>query len=108
MRRVELAERAIDIAERFIVLGDLPAPGRLIELPELPTGARQVARHYRFTSGPAVLLTPGHVRRYYKWLADGQESPLPTTPRVDLGRLKLLEATLIHYARQLDLADLPS
>ncbi|MFF3355290.1 hypothetical protein ACFYWN_22210 [Streptomyces sp. NPDC002917] len=55
-----------------------------------------------------MLLTPEHVRRYYKWPTDGQESPLPTTPRVDLARLKLLEVTLIHYARRLDLADLRS
>jgi hypothetical protein len=108
VRRVELAELAIDITERFIAFGDLPAPGRSAELPELPAGACQAGRHYRFTSGPAVLPTPEHVRHYYKWLTDGQRCPLPTTPHVDPAKLRLLEVTVIHSARRLDLADLPS
>jgi len=53
-----------------------------------------------------VLRTPDDVRRYCGWLADAQISPLPTSPRVDLDSLKLLEVT--RYARPTELDNLPS
>ncbi|MEV3999165.1 hypothetical protein ACFYPK_32695 [Streptomyces halstedii] len=108
VRRVELTEHVTDITERFVCLGDLPVDGRPAVLPELPDGAHQVNRHYRFTGGPAVLPTPDHVRSYYQWLTAAQEGAVPAVPRADLDKLKLLEVTLIHYARLVQLADLPS
>ncbi|GGT54566.1 hypothetical protein GCM10010271_68050 [Streptomyces kurssanovii] len=107
VQRVELAELTIEITERVIAIDDLPAPGQPADLPELPDGSHKASRHYRFTSGPMVLPTPDHVR-YCNWLTGVQKSPLPSTPRVDLDALKLLEVTLIHYARPIELADLPS
>ncbi len=108
VRYVELTEYATDITERLICLEDLPAPGRPAELPELPDGAHQANRHYRFTSGPAVLPTPDHVRSYYRWVTAAQEGAAPTAPRADLHKLKLLEVTVIRCARPVELADLPS
>ncbi|MER7108857.1 hypothetical protein [Streptomyces sp. NPDC000229] len=108
VQRVDIAELATDIAERLITLDDLPAAGQPAELPELPASAHQARRHYRFTRGPMVLPTPDHVRRYYAWLTNVQTNPLPNYPRVDLDKLKLLEVTLIHYARPILLGDLPS
>lgn len=108
VQRVELAELTTDITERFITFDDLPAPGQPADIPELPDGAHQTGRHYRFTWGVKVLRTPDDVRRYYKWLADAQVSPLPTSPRIDLASLRLLEVTLIRYARPIELPDLPA
>ncbi|NUK53375.1 hypothetical protein HRW14_24495 [Streptomyces lunaelactis] len=108
VQRVELAELTTDITERFIAFDDLPAAGQSTQTPELPDGAHHAGRHYRFTWGVKVLRTPDDVRRYYKWLADAQISPLPTSPRVDLDSLKLLEVTVIRYARPVELTDLPS
>lgn len=108
VQRVELAELTTDITERFITFDDLPAPGQPADIPELPDSAHQAGRHYRFTWGVKVLRTPDDVRRYYKWLADMQISPLPTSPRIDLDSLRLLEVTLFRYARPIELPDLPA
>ncbi|MEV0495880.1 hypothetical protein [Streptomyces atratus] len=56
----------------------------------------------------ALVNDPRKRQESHKWLTDAQESPLPTTPHVDLAKLRLLEVTVIHSARRLDLADLPS
>lgn len=108
VQRVDLAELTTDITERFINLDDLPAPGRPAALPDLPDGAHHVGRHYHFTWGVKVLRTPDDVRRYYKWLADAQVDPLPTSPRIDLDSLRLLEVTLIRRVRPVERNELPA
>lgn len=99
-KRVEITEFVIDVTERFISFGDLPAPGQPAERPELPDGASHAVRAFRLTSGPRILPTGDAVRRYCAWLTDQNRAPS--------GERELLEVTLIHHVRRAELADLPA
>ncbi|MFI7405976.1 hypothetical protein ACIBW9_36850 [Streptomyces sp. NPDC049541] len=113
--RMELAEHTLVTASTLIGFADLPGKGQPTLLPELPAGAHEVKRFFRFARalengsltgfGPTVLRTGDDVRYFYEWTVKNQERAQAV--RVDVSTLRVLDITLTHYTRELQLADLP-
>jgi hypothetical protein len=113
--RMELTEHTLVQARTITTFEDLPGEGEATPLPDLPAGAHEVKRFFRFTRaledgsltgfGPTVLPTGDDVRRFYNWTVTTQDRAQAV--RVDVSTLRILDITLIHYTREIQLADLP-
>ncbi|MGW2291224.1 hypothetical protein [Streptomyces phaeochromogenes] len=108
--RTELTEHTLVVANTLIGVEDLPGEGEPTLPPDLPAGAHEVKRFFKFTSaledgsltghGPAVLRTGDAVRRFYDWT-------VAHAVHVDVSTLRILDCTLTHYTREIRLDDLP-
>lgn len=113
--RMELTEHALVPSRKLIGFEDLPGEGEPTLLPELPAGAHEVKRFFRFARvledgsltgfGPTVLRTGDDVRHFFEWTVNNQERAQAV--RVDVSTLRILDITLPHYIRELQVADLP-
>lgn len=113
--RMELTEHTLIQARTITTFEDLPGPGEATPLPDLPAGAHEVKRFFKFTSaledgsltgfGPAVLRTGDDVRHFYNWTVTTQDRAQAV--HVDVSTLRILDITLTHYTREIQLADLP-
>ncbi|MFC9916688.1 hypothetical protein [Streptomyces sp. NPDC127197] len=113
--RMNLAEHHLVVASTLTSIEDLPGQGTPTLLPELPDGAHEVKRFFRFARvledgsltgfGPTVLPTGDDVRHFYDWTVKNQEQAQAV--RVDVSTLRILDITLTHSIRELQLADLP-
>jgi hypothetical protein len=112
---MELTEHTLLQARTITAFEDLPGAGEPTPLPDLPAGAQEVKRFFKFARvlddgsltgfGPAVLPTGDDVRYFYEWTVKNQERAQAV--RVDVSTLRILDITLTHYTRELQLADLP-
>ncbi|MGW2104184.1 hypothetical protein ACWCPX_42310 [Streptomyces olivaceoviridis] len=112
--RMELTEHTLNQARTITTFENLPGEGAATPLPDLPDGAHDVKRFFTFARtledgsltgfGPAVLPTGDDVRRFYSWTVNNQERAQAV--RVDISALRILDITLTHYTRELQLADL--
>ncbi|MGY9066908.1 hypothetical protein [Streptomyces sp. CAS3] len=110
--RIGLTEHTLIQARTVIAFEDLPVTGDATALPELPDGAYEVKRFFRFARtleagsltgfGPSVLRTGDEVRSFYEWTAKHDQAV-----HVDISTLRVLDTTLTHYTRELQLTDLP-
>ncbi|MEU0036477.1 hypothetical protein [Streptomyces sp. NPDC006333] len=83
-------------------------------MPELPAGAHEVKRFFRFARtladgsltgfGPTVLPAGDRVRCLYEWTVKNQERAQAV--HVDVSTLRIRDITLTHYTREPQLADL--
>ncbi|WP_326809622.1 hypothetical protein OG533_39425 (plasmid) [Streptomyces sp. NBC_01186] len=97
---VRITEQVIRETRRLICLSELPGPGQPTPVPQLPDGAHEVKRHYRFArNGPAVLPTGDDVRNHHEWLTNHRD--------VDPAELRAVEVTLTRYRREVALDELP-
>ncbi|MEU0413850.1 hypothetical protein ABZ307_39515 [Streptomyces griseorubiginosus] len=113
--RIELTEHTLVQARTITAFEDLPGEGEATPLPDLPAGAHEVKRFFRFTRaredgsltgfGPAVLRTGDDVRQFYNWTVSTQDHAQAV--RVDASALRVLDITLTHLTRDVQLADLP-
>ncbi|MER7568887.1 hypothetical protein ABTZ93_39055 [Streptomyces sp. NPDC097941] len=113
--RVELTEHTLVQARTITPFEDLPGEGEAAPLPDLPAGAHEVKRFFKFTLaredgsltgfGPAVLRTGDDVRRFYNWTVSTQDHAQAV--HVDLSALRVLDITLTHLTREIQLDDLP-
>ncbi|MDH6502438.1 hypothetical protein [Streptomyces sp. SAI-149] len=113
--RVELTEHTLVQARTITTFEDLPGEGEAAPLPDLPAGAHEVKRFFRFALaredgsltgfGPAVLRTGDDVRRFYNWTVSTQDHAQAV--HVDLSALRVLDITLTHLTREIQLDDLP-
>ncbi|WP_327749964.1 hypothetical protein [Streptomyces europaeiscabiei] len=113
--RMELTEHTLVQARTITTLEDLPGEGEATPLPGLPADAHEVKRFFRFTRaredgsltgfGPAVLRTGDDVRRFYNWTVSTQDRAQAV--HVDVSTLRVLDITLTHLTREIQLADLP-
>ncbi|MBC2868690.1 hypothetical protein [Streptomyces mexicanus] len=113
--RIELTEHTLLQVRTVTAFEGLPGAGEPTPLPDLPAGAQEVKRFFKFARaledgsltgfGPAVLSTGDEVRYFYEWTAKNQERAQAV--RVDVSTLRILDITLTHYTRELQLADLP-
>jgi hypothetical protein len=113
--RLELTEHTLIRARTVTTFEDLPSAGEPTPLPDLPAGAHEVKRFFSFARaledgsltdfGPTVLPTGDDVRHFYEWTVKNQERAQAV--RVDVSTLRILDITLTHYTRELQLADLP-
>jgi hypothetical protein len=113
--RTELTEHTLVVANTPIGFQDLPGEGEPTLPPDLPAGAHEVKRFFKFTSaledgsltgyGPAVLRTGDAVRRFYDWTVATQGHTHAV--HVDVSTLRILDCTLTHYTREIQLDDLP-
>ncbi|MGK3943331.1 hypothetical protein ABK046_33440 [Streptomyces caeruleatus] len=114
--RIELTEHTLVQARTITTLQDLPGEGEATPLPDLPVGAHEVKRFFKFTLaredgaltgfGPAVLRTGDDVRRFYDWTVSTQDHAQAV--HVDLSSLRVLDIALTHLTREIQLADLPN
>jgi hypothetical protein len=113
--RIEITEHTLLQARTITTFDNLPGAGEPTPLPGLPAGAQEVKRFFTFARtledgsltrfGPAVLPTGDNVRYFYEWTVNNQEHAQAV--RVDVSTLRILDITLTHYTRELQLADLP-
>ncbi|MFD4604359.1 hypothetical protein ACFWPQ_40880 [Streptomyces sp. NPDC058464] len=113
--RVGFTEHTLVQARAITTFADLPGSGERTPLPNLPAGAYEVKRFFRFTRalsdgsltgfGPAVLCTGDDVRYFYEWTVQTQGHAHAV--HVDVSTLRILDITLTHYTRDVRLADLP-
>ncbi|MGI5380690.1 hypothetical protein ACQEV2_42190 [Streptomyces sp. CA-251387] len=98
--RMELTEHSLVVAHTLIGFEDLPGKGEPTLLPELPAGAHEVKRFFRFSRaledgsltgfGPTVLRTGDDVRHFYEWTvknsatSTGTPGCMATSPRTRL------------------------
>jgi hypothetical protein len=95
--------------EEYIPLSALPDHGEPTPTPELPEGADEVERHYRLTHDDARLPLPtGDAvrRRHRRLLSEGRR---PTANSWNpAARDGLLQVTLTHRVRTVNVSELPS
>ncbi|MGW0825251.1 hypothetical protein [Streptomyces sp. NPDC002845] len=113
--RMEITEHTLIQARTITTFEDLPGKGEATPLPDLPAGAHEVKRFFKFTRaledgsltgfGPTVLPTGDDVRRFYNWTVTTQDRAQAV--HVDVTTLRILDITLTHYTREIQLADLP-
>ncbi|MGW3984762.1 hypothetical protein [Streptomyces mirabilis] len=113
--RMELTEHTLIQARTITTFEDLPGEGEATPLPDLPAGAYEVKRFFKFTSaledgsltgfGPTALRTGDDVRRFYNWTVSTQDRAQAV--HVDVSTLRILDITLTHLTREIQLADLP-
>lgn len=113
--RMELTQHTLIQARTITSFEDLPGEGEATPLPDLPVGAHEVKRFFKFTNalkdgsltgfGPTVLRTGDDVRRFYNWTVTTQDRAQAV--HVDVSNLRILDITLTHYTREIQLADLP-
>jgi hypothetical protein len=113
--RIELTEHTLIQTGSVTSFEDLPGEGEATPLPDLPVGAHEVKRFFKFTRahedgsltgfGPAVLPTGDDVRYFYNWTISTQDTAL--AERVEVSTLRILDITLTHYTREISRALLP-
>ncbi|MDN3263972.1 hypothetical protein QWJ26_30010 [Streptomyces sp. CSDS2] len=113
--RTELTEHTLVQTRTVTAFEALPGLDEPTPLPDLPAGAQEVKRFFTFARaledgsltgfGPAVLPAGDDVRHFYEWTVKNQERAQAV--RVDVSTLRILDITLTHYTRELQLADLP-
>ncbi|WP_331765355.1 hypothetical protein OG747_52875 (plasmid) [Streptomyces sp. NBC_01384] len=113
--RMELTEHTLIQARTITTFENLPGEREATPLPDLPAGAHEVKRFFKFTSaladgsltrfGPTVLPTGDDVRRFYNWTVTTQDRAQAVY--VDVSTLRILDITLTRYTREIQLADLP-
>ncbi|MEU9412253.1 hypothetical protein AB0E08_42075 [Streptomyces sp. NPDC048281] len=113
--RVGFTEHTLVQASALATFADLPGSGERTPLPGLPAGAFEVKRFFRFARvledgsltghGPAVLCTGDDVRYFYEWTVQTQGHAHAV--HVDVSTLRILDITLTHYTRDVQLHDLP-
>ncbi|MFD7163571.1 hypothetical protein [Streptomyces violascens] len=112
---IELTEHTLVQARTITTFEDLPGEDQATPLPDLPAGAHEVKRFFKFTRtleacslvgfGPTVLRTGDDVRHFYNWTVANQDRAQAV--HVDVSPLRILDITLTHYTREIQLADLP-
>ncbi|MFF2133944.1 hypothetical protein ACFVW1_53305 [Streptomyces olivochromogenes] len=113
--RIELTEHTLVQARTITTFEDLPGEGEATPLLNLPADAHEVKQFFGFTRaredgsltcfGPTVLSTGDDVRRFYNWTVANQDRAQAV--HVDVSTLRILDITLTHYTREIQLADLP-
>ena len=113
--RIELTEHTLIQTGSVTTFEDLPSEGEATPLPDLPVGAHEVKRFFKFTRahkdgsltgfGPAVLPTGDDVRYFYNWTISTQDTAL--AKHVEVSTLRILDITLTHYTREISRALLP-
>ncbi|MDX6311589.1 MAG: hypothetical protein QOF44_1053 [Streptomyces sp.] len=105
---VRITEHITTETRTPIAMDDLPGDHEPTLPPDLPEGAHQVVRHFRFdNAGPAVLRTGDDIRHYRTWIAEQHHRPSAPYWHFDLSTLVVLDVVLVRYARDITLAELP-